>query len=140
MKRKEKVKLDPEAMYVSWQGFSCELPGGLPFTCQKGTRLRGDHPAVKSQPSYFRPDGTPDSEIPDPTVPELIDEYADTSGVTLPGDLKPEDTLVCVKRCGVEFPDGSLMLVNVGDKVDRRSAIAQRAPKGSFRPLTDAEK
>ena len=134
MKRKEKVKLDPEAVYMSWQGFSCELPGGLPFTCQKGTRLRGDHPAVKSQPQNFRLDGTPDSELPDPTVPELIDEYA-PGNVQVLGDLKPEDTVVCVKSCGVRFPNGDMMLVNVGDKVDKRAPIVARAPKGSFEPL-----
>lgn len=53
---------NPEADEV----WVCAIGHASPFgDFKKGTRLRGDHPAVQAYAGvYFAPDGTPDSELP----------------------------------------------------------------------------
>jgi hypothetical protein len=60
-----KTKIDPQKIYVAWQGFSTTLPDGTPFAAQTGTRLRGSHPAVRHVGEQaFVEDGTLSDEIP----------------------------------------------------------------------------
>ena len=53
-------KPDPDKIYIAWQGGAVDE-----YVIGKGTRLRGDHPAVKRMgEAMFVEDGTPESEWP----------------------------------------------------------------------------
>lgn len=57
-------KPDPTKIYVAWQGFTTEVDGEQ-YVFERGTRLRGSHPAVKRMgEAAFVPDGVPPSEWP----------------------------------------------------------------------------
>jgi hypothetical protein len=50
-----------DEIVIAWQSFAVD---GVFETIAKGTRLRGNHPAVRKAPGYFVPDGLPESEWP----------------------------------------------------------------------------
>jgi hypothetical protein len=53
----------PEEMVVAWTTFAADdLP--LPGVMRRGTKLRGDHPAVLGHPNYFCSADLPDDEMP----------------------------------------------------------------------------
>lgn len=61
-----KPKIDPDAIYVSLDGFAAEVPGDAllqHFAVTRGTRLRGSHPAVQRYPGLFAADGLDDFEL-----------------------------------------------------------------------------
>jgi hypothetical protein len=71
------------------------------FTIKKGTRLRGDHPAVRACFKAFVEDSVPDSEVPselslmcDP-VPE---HELEARAVSVAPAIPPENAVVCHTR------------------------------------------
>jgi hypothetical protein len=57
-------KIDPKKVYVCQESFgTAELAGG---GVRRGARLLGNHEAVQRWPQFFSPDGTPESEWPNP--------------------------------------------------------------------------
>ena len=46
MSVRTKMRIDPAALYVAWQGASGEIDG-VPYWVGRGDRLRGDHPFVR---------------------------------------------------------------------------------------------
>jgi hypothetical protein len=63
MKLLKRNRLDPNVIYTNWQSFAGHLAGVGDISFPAGTRLRGDHPAVRQWPQNFAPDGTPSNEI-----------------------------------------------------------------------------
>jgi hypothetical protein len=63
-RRQPETKPDPDAVYVSVQGFAIdhrEIPPNAVYP--GGTRLRGSHPAVRHAFWNWVPDGASDDEI-----------------------------------------------------------------------------
>jgi hypothetical protein len=60
MPRVKAKRPDAAQTYVAWMPHATD-----DHTIAEGTRLRGDHPAVVANPSYFVPDGTAGDERPD---------------------------------------------------------------------------
>src|SRR4051794_35141305 len=56
---KPKRKFKDDEVVVCWMPYATSE-----YTIPHGTRLRGAHPAVRANPNWFVPDGTPESEIP----------------------------------------------------------------------------
>lgn len=54
-------KPDPDAVYVAWQGAALPDPD---ITLPKGSRLKGDHPAVRNNSWLFVEDGALDEDAP----------------------------------------------------------------------------
>jgi hypothetical protein len=54
-------KPDPNAVYVAWQGAALADPD---ITLSKGSRLKGDHPAVRNNFWLFVEDGIADGDAP----------------------------------------------------------------------------
>jgi hypothetical protein len=55
-----KRKIDPNGVYMAWQSAALLEPN---LTIVKGTRMKGDHPAVQYHPWLFVPDGVSDEEV-----------------------------------------------------------------------------
>lgn len=58
-----RTKPDTGKVYVAWQSFSGLLPDGSSPVFPAGTRLRGDHPAVRQHFGNFVLDGAPADEV-----------------------------------------------------------------------------
>ena len=59
-KSRSKLKIDPEDVYVAWQGAATDV-----YVVAAGDRLRGDHPAVQALGApAFVADGIPQNEWP----------------------------------------------------------------------------
>lgn len=64
MATKQKMRIDPSKFYRAWQGAAIDADGEQ-FAFDRGTRLRGDHAAVKRLGAgAFVEDGTPENEWP----------------------------------------------------------------------------
>jgi hypothetical protein len=63
----------PDEIVRAWQAFSADYEG-LPYTVPRGTRLRGDHPAVVAAPWNFVRADEPDDH--DPTLFAAYEEPA----------------------------------------------------------------
>jgi hypothetical protein len=74
MPRATSKKWRADETVVSWQAFST-LVDGVEHTIARGTRLRGDHPAVRGAPWAWVRDGIPQHEMPDP-VTEVLERKA----------------------------------------------------------------
>lgn len=73
-----KVKVKDDEVFIAWQGAS---QGD--YTVSRGDRLRGSHPMVRSLGrTVFVPDGTPQSEWPNPR--DAIVEASDAQAKRVP--------------------------------------------------------
>src|SRR5919201_1454277 len=91
-----RAKLDKDAVYVCWMGHAT-----AEHNVPAGTRLLGDHPAVRSQPWYFAPDGSTLHEsnaiVP---VPRKTERQRPTQGpAPNPFDPYPEPDPPAVFEC-----------------------------------------
>jgi hypothetical protein len=55
------AEIDPAAIYVAIGAFCAGSNGE--HVCRRGTRIRGEHEAVKAAPALFLPDGASETEI-----------------------------------------------------------------------------
>lgn len=121
---KKKPRFADDAVVIAWQAFSCDVEehGRIrPYNVTRGTRLRGNHPAVRSNPQYFVVDGTPEGEWPshfaasDPVIAAgetaAAAERARLRGPEIPLEHQLEVVI------GFRGPDGSH---GIGEIVDRR--------------------
>jgi hypothetical protein len=75
----KELPFKPDQMVVAWTTFAAEdLPP--PGVMKRGTKLRGDHPAVVSHPNFFVSAELPDDEMPNdftfmPEPPQHEHEY-----------------------------------------------------------------
>src|SRR5687767_15256129 len=94
-------QLDPNAIYVCWAAFCTDALPGSPVI-KTGSRLRGDHPAVKACPFYFVSDGADEGE----RMAKQAEVYG-TEAVELVRDFPPppppvrdEEAMVAVRDVG----------------------------------------
>jgi hypothetical protein len=58
----KRPKVEADRLYRCWMPFSGDDDNGVPVTIQSGTRLLGNHPAVRKWPQFFVSDDAPDDE------------------------------------------------------------------------------
>ncbi len=64
MATRTKTETQPKPIAVCVMGFAVDDgPGGLPWACQKGTRLTADHEMVQRFADWFVEDGSDDATI-----------------------------------------------------------------------------
>ena len=135
-------KPDPDGIYVAWESFGTANPD---LTVRAGTKLRGDHEAVRDYPQFFMPADTPDDVI----AAHRRDEYAREqlqaiqsagqraeSDVHVPEQAEPlrdEDAVVAIRQAGVTAggdkatdTTGEFRTVNPGDKLPRSHPMVKR--------------
>jgi hypothetical protein len=135
-----KPKVDPAGLYVCLDSHTSEAG-----TYKAGTRLRGDHPAVKLHPALWIRDGAADDEIM--AARHLIgrhDGLPDYFGagevpIAIGRPLTVADAVVCTSPLGLT---GDMHLahapVAVGAVLAKTSPVVEAFPD-HFRPATAAD-
>jgi hypothetical protein len=124
---KQPPQLDPDTVYIAWQGFAADVDG-VPIDVKQGTRLRGDHPTVQATHWNWLPDGAAPSELGErrreiyPEPPPHVDPYPREKP---PPPLCDEDALVCVKPLPGGLTIGRQSIAP-GDKVPKDHPEAKR--------------
>jgi len=133
-------KFRDDEVAVAWQTFAGD---GIPEVIKRGTRLRGNHPAVRRWPQFFVADGTPANEWPTnddlPGVKEAAAE-ADRRFRAEQAQKYPtvpaEEAVVCIQGFAI-----GQVAVQEGEVRRRDSEIVQKYPQYFAewpRPLTEA--
>lgn len=141
--RKKKLKIDPAATYVAWQGISMTGDDGVPHTVGRGAKLPGSHVLVKKFGGEgFVLEGTPQSEWPtafDDAIEDLaaqaaVDRKEAEAAAARRPSIDPKTPIGEVVVCiwGIESsPSGPLAEGSIVLKSDPRV----RAVPGAFTPL-----
>lgn len=135
MKTRTKMKIDPAAIYIAWQGVSWDT-----YSVGAGTRLRGSHPLVQHLGAEgFVLDGTPPHEWPS-AFDEAVAAAEATAAQAIKPDVPPRidpatplaDLMVCTQGI-IESDAGAC---GEGRIVTRTDPIVGVAPD-CFRPLVE---
>jgi len=111
MPRPRAPKPNPDEIYVAWTSFTTQG-----WDVRRGSRLRGDHEAVKTCPRFFVLDGTPTDEIPHELsiVPEHPPPDPGARAAKIPEPIPDDDAVICtmqftVLATGRLIPKGAIL-------------------------------
>lgn len=142
---RSKTKLDPDAIYVAWQGFATTIDG-TPVIIREGARLRGTEPAVKHLPQFFVKDGerilNAEAMAAERAEREFDSTVDQPRTKVLKGiSLDDPDALIAVKHWSAKGgrPGAwAVIVIKPGDLTRAGSDVAESAPRGLFVPVKKA--
>lgn len=127
MATRTRNKVDPETVYVAWQGAAVEVDGSQ-YLVKRGEHLLGSHPAVRALGlSVFAPDGTPDSER---------GSVHDSAGRVIEREVAAERKHAAAARAPRISPDTPVSELSVCVRAVTWSAFGE-VPEGEIRVSSD---
>jgi hypothetical protein len=130
-----KPKFKDDQLVVCWTDFAADdVPP--PGVIKRGTKLRGDHPAVRAHSNYFVDANTPDDHIPSPFTfmadpPEHEHEFIQVL------ERLPDDQLM---EATVDFSPGlGSEVIRKGTRLPKDDWRVRRVPEW-FKPVIEEAK
>lgn len=124
MPLKGRPPFPPDTFVFALEGGASDVPGVGPFAWKKGTRFKGDHPAVLLNPRFFVAEGADDTEISERRRPFV--RGADRTPPAPPRTqvlerVKDEDAAIAIHQFAA---DGSY--VAWGDRLPKNDPIVKQ--------------
>ncbi len=120
-------QMNDDRIMVCFESYSRDVDGAF-LTHSVGDRCRAAD-LDKADMIHFKVDGSPD-----PVAPYVAPPVDDSPHAKILEPLPDSELVVCTSTFHSEF-EGHMVLVNQGDRVDRKSRVV-KAFKGNFAPVT----